>query len=133
MVVDLPDSNGCPRILIVEDERITAHHLQRVLIRFGYQVIAVASDGEAAIEEAGHKRPDLLLADIGLKGAVDGIEVANHVRRLWGIPTVFLTAYTDSKTMERARISEPYGYLTKPFAEDELHATIEIALQQKKL
>src|SRR4051812_31587936 len=103
MDVDLPGSNSLPKILIAEDERITAHHLRRVLTRFGYHVIAVASDGEAAIEEAGHQRPDLLVADIGLKGAVDGIEVSNQVRRLWGIPTVFLTAYTDLETMERAR------------------------------
>ena len=128
-----PDSNSRPRLLIAEDERITAHHLRHVLTRFGYEVVAVTSSGEAAMVEAEQKRPDLLLADVGLKGTMDGIEVANVVRQQWGIPTVFLTAYTDSETMERARVSEPYGYLTKPFAENELHATIEIALQQKKL
>jgi signal transduction histidine kinase len=131
--VSHPDSNSRPRLLIAEDERITAHHLRHALTRFGYEVVAVTGGGEAAIEEAEQKRPDLLLADIGLKGTLDGIEVASVVRQRWGIPTVFLTAYTDSETMERARLSEPYGYLTKPFAEDELHATIEIALQQKKL
>jgi len=122
-----------PKILIAEDEQITAHHLRQSLTRFGYHVVAVASTGLAAIEEAERNRPDLLLADIGLKGALDGVAVATQVRERWHIPTVFLTAYTDSETMKRARIAEPYGYLTKPFAEEELHATIEIALRQRDL
>lgn len=122
-----------PRILIAEDERITAQHLRQSLTRFGYEVIGVTSSGSAAIEQAGQKRPDLLLADIGLQGNLDGVAVATQIRKQWCIPTVFLTAYTDSETIKRAQIAQPYGYLIKPFAEDELHATNEIALQQNGL
>jgi DNA-binding response OmpR family regulator len=86
MEVKHPDSNSFPRILIAEDERITAHHLRHVLTRFGYEVVAVASSGQLPIEEADRKHPDLLLADIGLKGAVDGIEVASALRQQWGDP-----------------------------------------------
>lgn len=122
-----------PRILITEDERITAQHLRQILTRFGYEIIGVTSSGPAAIEKAGQSLPDLLLADIGLKGHLDGITVAAQIRERWHIPTVFLTAYADSETIKRARIAEPYGYLVKPFDEDELHATIEIALQQNSM
>ncbi len=122
-----------PKILLVEDERITAQHIRQTLVRFGYDVVGLATTGHAAIQDAERKRPDLLLADVGLKGLLDGIEVAAQVRKRWGIPTVFLTAYADSETMTRARLVEPYGYLIKPFGEEELRATIEIALQQRKL
>jgi signal transduction histidine kinase len=122
-----------PKILIVEDETITAHHLQRVLIRLGYEVAGVAASGVSALNLIEDTTPDLLLADIGLEGEMDGIEVATRARELWKTPTVFLTAYGDPETMRRARVTEPYGYLVKPFAEQELNATIEIALQQKSI
>lgn len=131
MNVSEPDRRA-PRILIAEDERITAQHLRQSLTRFGYEVVGVTSSGLAAIEQAGQKRPDLLLADIGLQGNLDGVTAATQIREQWHIPTVFLTAYTDSETIKRARSAEPYGYLIKPFDEDELHATIEIALQQSE-
>jgi signal transduction histidine kinase len=122
-----------PKILIVEDERITAQFLSQTLTRLGFTVVGIASTGATAIKQAAEKLPDLILADIGLEGNVDGVEVAHQVRIQWGIPTVFLTAYTDPNTMTRARLSEPYGYLVKPFDEQELHATLEIALQQRGL
>jgi signal transduction histidine kinase len=122
-----------PRILIAEDERITAQHLRQSLTRFGYEVIGVTSSGPATIEEAAQKLPDLLLADIGLKGHLDGITAATQIREQWHIPTIFLTAYADSETIKRAQLAEPYGYLIKPFDEDELHATIEIALKQSSV
>ncbi len=122
-----------PKILIAEDERITAQHLRQCLSSMGYDVVAVTSSGPATIREAGKRLPDLLLTDIRLRGSVDGIDAAAEIRERWSIPTVFLTAYADPDTMRRARIVEPYGYLIKPFAEDELHATIEIALQQREL
>jgi signal transduction histidine kinase len=122
-----------PRILIVEDETITTFHLRRSLTRLGYEVVGVAASGTSALEQVEQASPDLLLADIGLEGEVDGVEVAIRAREQYGIPTVFLTAYSDSETMRRARISEPYGFLIKPFAEHELQATIEIALQQNAL
>jgi signal transduction histidine kinase len=122
-----------PKILILEDENITAHHLHRILVKLGYEVTGLAASGESALTQLNQSRPDLLLADVGIEGDLDGIAVANRARALWKIPTVFLTAYSDPETMLRARTTEPYGYLVKPFAEQELHATIEIALQQSGL
>lgn len=122
-----------PNILIVEDETITSHHLSSVLTRLGYHVTGIARNGAAALELIERFCPDLLLADIGLEGELDGVEVAALARKQHGIPTVFLTAYSDSETMRRARITEPYGFLVKPFVEQELQATVEIALQQKAL
>ncbi len=122
-----------PTILVVEDETITAQHLRQILIRLGYEVAGVAADGKSALELAARTCPDLLLADVGLEGEIDGVEVASRARSQWNIPTVFLTAYSDPATMQRAKVTEPYGYLVKPFAEQDLHATIEIALQQKDL
>lgn len=122
-----------PKIVILEDETITADHLRRILSRIGYNVVGVTGDGDKALEIISKTRPNLLLADIGVSGSIDGIEVANRARERWETPTVFLTAYSDSATMQRARVTEPYGYLVKPFAEQELHATIEIALQQSAI
>ncbi len=119
-----------PRILIVEDETITARHLRRILTKLGYSVVGVAASGAMALEQIAESKPDLLLADVGLEGEIDGIAVASVAREQWETPTVFLTAYSDAETMRRATLTEPYGYLVKPFAEQELHATIEIALQQ---
>ena len=127
------DTADIPKILIVEDERVTAEHIRLTLQRLGYHVIAIVSTGKTAVQRAGELKPDLILADIDLKGAMDGIEVATQVRARWGIATVFLTAYGDEETVRRARASEPFGYLVKPFAEQELHATIEIALHQQIL
>ena len=118
------------RILIVEDERITSDHLRRLLTRLGYEVVGIASDGASALEQLIYAHPDLLLADIGLTGGIDGVEVAARARNEYDIPVVFLTAFSDPETINRARVPEPYGFIVKPFAEEELHATIEIALQQ---
>jgi signal transduction histidine kinase len=118
------------RILIVEDERITSDHLRRLLNRLGYNVVGIASNGAAALEQLHHTHPDLLLADIGLTGEIDGVDVAAQARNDYDIPVVFLTAFSDKETIHRARGPEPYGFIVKPFADEELHATIEIALQQ---
>ncbi|HEX4750789.1 MAG TPA: response regulator [Bryobacteraceae bacterium] len=122
-----------PRIFIIEDEAITSYHVQRSLIRLGYEVVGIAADAVSALDQLERTNPDLLLADIGLEGEIDGVEVAAVARQRYGIPVVFLTAYSDAETTRRARTSEPYGYLVKPFAEQELRATIEIALQQNAL
>jgi signal transduction histidine kinase len=122
-----------PKIFVAEDELITAQHLRQRLSRLGYEVIGVAASGLEALRRVGETQPDLLLADIGLQGDMDGIAVADEVQKCWHIPTVFLTAYTDPETMRRVRSCEPYGYLVKPFADPELHAAIEIALQQRSL
>ncbi len=122
-----------PRILIVEDEKITSAHLRRVLVRLGYEVVGMASGGAAALKEVEQTRPDLLIADVGLNGDMDGVALATCVLEKWQIPTVFLTAYNDPETHIRARLTDDYGFVVKPFAEQDLHATIETALQKKKL
>jgi len=118
------------RILIVEDERITSDHLRRLLTRLGYDIVGIATNGDAALEQLKDSPTDLLLADIGLTGEIDGVELAVRVRNEYEIPVVFLTAFSDPETIRRARVPEPYGFIVKPFADEELHATIEIALQQ---
>lgn len=118
------------RILIVEDERITSDHLGRLLKRRGYEVAGIASNGNEALNLMRHGRPDLMLVDIGLPGNYDGVQVAKRAREDYEIPVVFLTAFSDPDTIRRARVSEPYGFIVKPFVEEELHATIEIALQR---
>jgi two-component system cell cycle sensor histidine kinase/response regulator CckA len=116
------------KILIVEDEGIVAKDLENTLRTMGYEVVGPVSSGEEAIQRAGEAGPDLVLMDIVLKGAMDGAEAADQIRRRWDIPVIYLTAYADERTLERAKISEPYGYLLKPFQERELKSTIEVAL-----
>lgn len=118
------------RILIVEDERITSDHLRRLLTRLGYEVVGIANNGMRALELLKNLDVDLVIVDIGLPGNLDGVQIAQQAREDYDIPAVFLTAYSDPDTIRRARVSEPYGYIVKPFVEEELHATIEIALQQ---
>ncbi|MGB5686827.1 MAG: response regulator [Candidatus Electrothrix sp.] len=116
------------RILIVEDEAIIGMELQSRLIRQGYDVPLVVDTGIKAIDKAGELQPDLILMDIFLKGDMDGIEAAEEIRQQYGFPIVFLTANTDKKTFERAKHSAPLGYIQKPFQENVLLSTIEIAL-----
>jgi signal transduction histidine kinase len=118
------------RILIVEDERITSDHLRRLLKRRGYDVAGIASNGDQALDQMKCDRPDLMLVDIGLPGIYDGIQIAQRAREDYEIPVVFLTAFSDADTIRRARQSEAYGFIVKPFVEEELQATIEIALRQ---
>ena len=120
-------------ILIVEDEKIIALDLQRRLERFGYSVIGMASDGQEAITLARERSPDIILMDIMLAGSMDGIEAAKQIRSQLAIPVIFLTAYTDEKTLERAKEVEPFGYILKPFKERELYTTIDIALYKNSI
>ena len=120
-------------VLVVEDESIVALDIQNMLGSLGYEVPVVVSSGEAAIEKAAETHPDLVLMDIRLKGDMDGIEAAEQIRGRFNIPVVYLTAYADDETLQRAKITEPYGYILKPFGERELHTAIEIALHKHKL
>src|SRR5581483_9729273 len=120
------------RIMIVEDERIVAKDLQFRLQSLGYHVAATASEGHDAISKAASTRPSLVLMDIRLENGMDGIEAAEHIRSDLDIPVVFLTAYADQATLARAKITEPFGYILKPFEERELQSTIEIALYRHK-
>jgi diguanylate cyclase (GGDEF)-like protein/PAS domain S-box-containing protein len=116
------------RILVVEDESIVALDIQERLESLGYEVPATAASGEKAIEKAGVHRPDLVLMDIQLQGRMDGVEAADLIRQQFGIPVVYLTANADHPTVQRAKVTEPFGYVIKPFEERELHTTIEVAL-----
>ncbi len=119
---------GGKRVLIVEDERIVAEDLRETLEHLGYEVPAIASTGADAIEQARIHRPDLVLMDIVLKGPMNGVTAAGDVRETLDIPVVYLTAYADEETLARAKLTEPYGYLIKPFEERELASAIEMAL-----
>lgn len=121
------------QILVVEDEFIVAEHIRRVLQNLGYSVCSMASSGKKAILEAEEKRPDLVLMDIVLQGEMDGIETASQIRSRFDIPVLYLTAFSDEKILGRAKITEPYGYIIKPFTERELHINIEIALYKHKI
>ncbi len=120
-------------ILIVEDEVIIAEGLRKRLETLGYNVVGSVRSGEEAVEKAcGRPRPDLVLMDIMLKGDMDGIEAAEKIRKNCGLPIVYLTAYADEKTLRRAKITEPFAYLVKPFKEKELYTNIEIALYRHR-
>jgi diguanylate cyclase (GGDEF)-like protein/PAS domain S-box-containing protein len=116
------------RVLIVEDEKIIALDLQRRLEKFGYSVVALAATAQEAVEAALEYHPDIILMDIMLGGDRDGVDAAVEIKEQHNVPIVFLTAYADERTVERAKKAEPVGYVLKPFKERELQTTIEIAL-----
>ncbi|MCC7123192.1 MAG: EAL domain-containing protein [Gammaproteobacteria bacterium] len=116
------------RIMIIEDERIAALDLKLSLESLGYDVVGIASEATAAVEEVARLRPDLVLMDIHLDGGSDGTVAATAIRERWRLPVVFLTAYADEATLARAEPSLPYGYLVKPFQLRELSATVRMAL-----
>jgi signal transduction histidine kinase len=118
------------RVMVVEDERIVALHLQQQLVKLGYGVPGVAASGEQALEQIEASRPDLVLMDIHIDGGIDGIETVARIPADYHIPVIYLTAYSEEATLERARATRPYGYLIKPFSERELHATIQMALER---
>ncbi len=118
------------RIVVVEDDAIVAHDLQRTLTRWGYYVPAIATSATEALERINGAEPDLVLMDIHLRGDLDGIEAAERVQSRHAVPVVFLTAHSDDATLRRAKITSPYGYVLKPFEERELHIAIEIALHK---
>lgn len=120
------------RILIVEDEKIISLDLRRRLERFGYDVCGMASTGSDAVNKAAELEPDIILMDIMLSGDKDGIEAATEIKRVHNIPVIFLTAYADDKTLDRAKAAEPFGYVLKPFKERELYSTIDIALYKSR-
>jgi diguanylate cyclase (GGDEF)-like protein/PAS domain S-box-containing protein len=126
-------SNKKVRILVVEDEAIVALDLTSRLKMIGYDVVGTAATGADAIAKAVKLSPDLMLMDIILKGDMDGIQASEAIRSKLGIPIIFLTACADDATLERAKITEPFGYLLKPFEERELHSHIEIALYKHKM
>jgi diguanylate cyclase len=118
------------KILIVEDELLIANNLSRKLTKLGYVIVEIVSSGKDAIQIAGEKQPDLVLMDIVIQGDMDGIEAATEISQKYGIPVIYLTAYADNETLDRAKSTSPFGYILKPFKDKELEVTIEIALQK---
>jgi len=116
------------KIMLVEDEMIVAVGMQRRLEKMGYVVLDIVDNGEEAVRKAGELKPDLILMDIVLKGEMDGIEAAQQIHELYDIPIIYLTAYSDEETLERAKITEPFGYVLKPFEDREVQSVIEMAL-----
>lgn len=120
------------KILIVENENIVAWDIQNILEGLGYTVTAIASSGAEAIQQVAATNPDLVLMDIRLQGEMDGVEASEEIHTRFNIPVVYLTAHADEITLKRAKTTEPFGYIIKPFQEKELNATIEIALCKYK-
>lgn len=125
--------NDSFRIMIVEDEHIVALDLEHQVEKLGHSVVGIAGNGRHAIQLALDTHPDLVLMDIRLHGDIDGIEAATEIRSVIPIPIVYLTAYTDAKTLERASITQPLGYILKPFQLRELETTIQLALYKSKV
>lgn len=129
------------KILIVEDETITATHTKKILENLGYEVADLVISGEESIKKAHEMDVDLVLMDINLQGKMDGIEAAGIIRDRLGIPIIFISAYSDEDTIQRAKLTEPSGFivkesfelLNKPFEENELHSTIEITLYRNRM
>jgi len=121
------------KILIVEDETIVAKDIEQSLRALGYQVLGIAVTGAAALQLAEEAAPDLILMDIKLKGEMDGIATAERIRKRFDLPVVLLTAFSDEGTLQRAKVTEPFGYLLKPFEERELHTSIQMALYKHQM
>lgn len=120
------------RIMVVEDERIVALNLKQRLIRMGYDVTAVVTSGEKALAAIAANPPDIVLMDIHIDGDMDGIATAAAIPTELHLPVVYLTAYSEEATLERARKTQPYGYLLKPFSERELHATMQMVMERRR-
>ena len=119
-----------PRILIVEDEVIVSTEIAMCLRKLGYEVAGSARDAASARRMLGFRRPDLVLLDIHLLNGDSGLDVARHLLQDWQIPFVFLTAYADRATLQAAKELLPYGYVVKPFNENDLAAAVELALHR---
>jgi len=119
-------------VLVVEDESIVSKDIQHSLKKLGYNVVGAANNGETAVSLALEHMPDIILMDIMLKGEMNGIEAADAIRKETNIPVIFLTAYADESTLAKAKVTQPYGYIIKPFKEIDIHTSIEMSLYKHK-
>lgn len=119
-------------ILVTEDESIVRKDIERSLKKLGYNVVGSADTGEKAVELAISLKPDIALMDIFLKGEMTGIEAAERIKKEIDIPIIFLTAYADESTLAKAKVTEPHGYILKPFKEIDIHTSIEMAIHKHK-
>jgi DNA-binding NarL/FixJ family response regulator len=125
----MPDA----RILIVEDEIVIVRGLEEALERLGYKVCGFATSGEEALGLVDKEKPDLMLVDIFLGGKMDGVEFAQHVSQNHEIPVIYLTAYSNKEVLDRAKLTDPFGYLVKPFRGRQLRVNIELALERSRV
>ena len=132
MTLSTSEGTWTPRILIVEDEALVAEDLEEMVESLGYQVAAVAHSGEAAVEAVGAQRVDLALMDIHLPGEMDGTDAARAIAEHPRVPVIYVTAYTDDRTIERAADTNHFGYVVKPLDERVLKSTIELALERAR-
>lgn len=121
------------RVLVVEDESIVAKDIEVTLKSLGYIVVGTANKGEDAIKKSVELSPNVVLMDIRLSNGMDGIQVAQEIKKKMDVPIIYLTAYSDAPTLERAKITEPFGYIMKPFAEKDLNTAIEIAVHNHRM
>jgi CheY-like chemotaxis protein len=122
------DKKTPKRVLVAEDEGIVAEDIAMTLCGLGYEVLALAGNGDEALEMAERLKPDLILMDITMPGKLDGIEAARKVRKSLDIPVVFLTGHVDEETLDRAKGDSLFGYIIKPFARKDIRAAVELAL-----
>lgn len=123
--MDIIKVMSCPRILIVEDEVVVSMYIETVLSSFGFEVVGTATNGDDAQMLVREANPDLILMDINIEGDYDGIETTRRIKSFSNTPVIFVSAYIDKETKERARDTEPAGYLAKPFKNKELREIIE--------
>ena len=121
------------KILIVEDEVIVAMEMKQQLENIGYEVVGIASTGQEAIDISLEKTPDVILMDIMLKGEMDGIEAAEKIRKFQDNHIIYTTAYSDAELLERAKLTEPNGYILKPLISKEVDANIQMAIYKSKI
>lgn len=127
------DPLSAMNVLIVEDEHIIARDLSRIMKKFGYKVADVLASGEEVITRAIELNPNLILMDIKLEGKMTGIEAADEIKNILDVPIIFITAYTDPESVNRAKLAEPFAYVVKPFDEKLLQTTIEIAVHKHQI
>lgn len=120
-----------PKILIVEDEPFIAENLQEMLSIFGYEETEIANSANQAIKAIKSSRPDLVLLDVKIKGDQDGIALGSIIREQYKVPFVYITSYSDKETINRAKHTQPLGFIVKPFTKDDVYAAIEVALFNK--
>lgn len=120
------------RVALVEDERIVALHLRQIFTKLGYDVVSVSSNGTDALAKITTLKPDIVFMDIRIEGDLDGIETASRIPEELNIPVIYLSAYSEEVTLQRASGTKPYGYLLKPFTERELHSTVIMALERRR-
>ena len=121
------------KILVVEDESIVAFDLKRMLLNLNYDVLDIVTSGEKAIKKAVEEKPDLIIMDVMLNGPITGIEAVARIKGVMNVPIIYLTAYADTETLKSAKLTEPYGYILKPFEEKVLMSTIEMAIYKNKM